>query len=179
MSKIIDEIVCGINRANSAFNEIKPTLERRILDTTAIIVYHRPPIKEEDKDIESLLGLIFPLKDLNRKIGDKTPKLSNRLAMFDVYKPKNPEVYIGIDMIVENPKEVLVYGLRHLDKAPRKIMKDTIGRFYLTTKPLLSGGNWMYPEVDFYIFSTHLAVCSHDMYKNAKQINQLLEKAIK
>ena len=179
MSKIINDIVCGINRVNSAFNEIKPTLEQRILNTTAIIAYHRPPIKEDDRNIEKLLGLIFPPKDLNKKVGDKTPKLSNRLAMFDVYIPGKPEVYVGVDVIVEKPEEVLLYGLRHLDKAPRKIMKDSIGRFYLTTKPLLSGGNWVHLEVDFYIFNAHIAVCSHDMYKNAKQINQLLEKAIK
>lgn len=123
--------------------------------------------------------MIFPLEDLNKKVGDKTPKLSNRLAMFDVYVPKKPEVYVGIDVIVKEPKDVLLYGLQHLNKAPRKIMKDSIGRFYLTTKPLLSGGNWVHPEVDFYIFSTHLTVCSHDMYKNVKQINQLLEKVIK
>ncbi|MCX6774916.1 MAG: hypothetical protein NTY99_02380, partial [DPANN group archaeon] len=95
------------------------------------------------------------------------------------YKPKNPEVYIGVDVSIKEPKEVLLYGLQHLDKAPRKIMKDSIGRFYLTTKPLLSGGNWMYPEVDFYILDLHRAVYMHKMYKNTKQINQLLEKAIK
>ncbi|MCX6774732.1 MAG: hypothetical protein NTY99_01430, partial [DPANN group archaeon] len=123
----VNKTVAGINRVSSAFLEIKPTLEQRILNTTAIIAYHRPPIKEEDQDIEKLKGLIFPPEDLNKKVGDKTPKLSNRLATFDIYKPKSPEVYVGVDVIVKEPKEVLLYGLQHLNKAPRKIMKDSIG----------------------------------------------------
>ncbi len=149
MAADIEAIILGIKRISSAFDEIKPSLTKRILNKTAVTAYHRPPIKEDDKDIKKLVGLIFPSKDLEQ--------LSNRIAVFDIHKPEKPEVYLSIDTIVKNPKNVLLYGFEHLDDVPQKILRDKNG-FYLTRKPLLSGGNWMYLEVNFYLSDVRQAV---------------------
>lgn len=156
MTKKFDRLLARIGRnvtgISSAFEELKPSLDDRVLETTAIVAYHRPPIKEDDPDIEKLVGLIFPPIDLKRrKSVDKTLTLYNRLSVYKIYKPKKPAVYLGIDEKFGNPKDTLLYGLQHLDKAPQKIMRNYDGSFYLTQKPLLSGANALYPSVLGYI----------------------------
>lgn len=155
----IRKVDSGISRISSAFDKIKPTLEQRILKSTAVIAYHRPPINEDDEDIEKLKGLIFPPADLKMPSKyDERPGLHNRLIIFRVHKPKTPKVYLGVDVTARNPRAVLVYGFANIDECPQKIMQNTDGTFYLTRKPLLSGGNWMHPEVDFYIFAVSAAL---------------------
>jgi len=175
---IVDGIVSGIRKVNCAFESAKPSLERKILESTAVVAYHRPLIKEDDDDIEKLVGLIFPPADLKRKPSDKTPGLSNRLAFFEIYEPKFPKVYVSVDVFAKKPKEILMYGLEHLDESPQKIMRNPSGSFYMTRKPLLSGGNMLYPDVDIYIFQIKLAVSTSDIHSSIKKMSELSRKML-
>ena len=176
-SDVVDKIVSGIKKVESAFKEIRPSLETKILNTTAVIAYHKIPIvytPEELMDIKKLKGLIFPPQDIAKRHG-----LWDKIVRANIYVPKvkkDIDVYLGVDVTVKNPKEVLLYGFQHLDKSPQKIMQNPDGSYYLTQKPLLVGGNIFHPEPIPYILTMQTAIASHYVRDTTSEIAKLTKK---
>ena len=164
----IEAICQGKEKVEQAFAELKPQLEAKVVEKTAIVAYHRPPVKDER--LEGLRGLIFPPEDLK--------KLYNKICTFNIHKPRSPTAYIGVDVYAKQPKEVLLYGFEHVKEAPQKIMQNPGGKFYLTAEPLLGTGSLYAPMITLYVAGIGIAVSMRQTRDDIKESTKSFEKAL-